>query len=88
MSAGHDPSEAIGRVTHYYGHLSVAAVSLSAPLALGDRIHIHGHSTDVEQTVASLEVEHTKVQRAAPGEDVALLVDGHVREHDLIYPEA
>lgn len=88
MSAGHDPSTAIGRVTHYFGRLSVAAVSLTAPLAVGDRIHIHGHSTDLVQGVASMEVEHAKVQRAGPGDDVALLVDDHVREHDLIFREA
>ena len=29
MSAGHDPAEAIGQVTHYFGHRSVAAVRLS-----------------------------------------------------------
>ena len=40
MSAGHDPAEAIGQVTHYFSHRSVAAVRLSAPLALGDKIHI------------------------------------------------
>jgi putative protease len=87
MSEGHDPSSAIGRVTHYYGHLSVAAVSLSAPLAMGERIHVHGHSTDLIQAVASMEVEHRKVEHAGPGDDVALLVEGHVREHDLLFRE-
>jgi len=28
MSEGHDPKEAIGRVSHYFGHVSVAAVAL------------------------------------------------------------
>jgi hypothetical protein len=37
MSAGHDPAEAIAQVTHYFSHCSVAAVRLSAPLALGDK---------------------------------------------------
>lgn len=88
MCAGHDPAEAIGRVTHYFNHSSVAAVLLSAPLALGDRIHIRGHTTDLVQSVGSMEVEHAKVDRAGPGDDVALEVDDHVREHDLIFHEA
>jgi putative protease len=88
MSAGHDPAEAIGAVTHYYGHLSVAAVTLSAPLRVGDRIHIEGHTTDLVQTVESMEVDHAKVEAAGPGDDVALAVTGHVREHDHIFPEA
>jgi len=87
MSEQHDPATAIGRVTHYFGHLSVAAVSLAQPLALGERIHIHGHTTDVVQTVESMEVEHGRVERAGPGDDVAIGVTGHVREHDLLFRE-
>jgi putative protease len=87
MSAAHDPAEAIGKVTHYFSHLSVAAVSLTAPLAVGDRIHIHGHTSDVVQDVSSMEVEHEAVDRAEPGDDVALKVDDHVRDHDLIFRE-
>ena len=40
MSEQHQPAEAIGTVTHWFGHLSVTAVRLTAPLAVGDRIHI------------------------------------------------
>jgi translation elongation factor EF-1alpha len=63
-------------------------VRLTAPLAVGERIHIQGHSTDLVETVSSMEVEHRKVDRARPGDDVALAVAGHVHEHDLIYREA
>jgi putative protease len=87
MSAAHDPAEAIGQVTHYFSHRSVAAVRSSAPLALGDKIHIRGHTTDLVQNVASMEVEHAKVDRAGPGDDVALEVDDHVRDRDLIFHE-
>jgi hypothetical protein len=87
MSAEHDPADAIGQVTHYYSHLSVAAISLTAPLAVGDRIHVRGHTTDLVQDVASMEVDRQQVDRAGPGDDVALKVDGHIRDHDLIYRE-
>ena len=88
MSAGHDPAEAIGQVTHYFSRRSVAAVRLRAPLALADKIHIRGHTTDLVQNVASMEVEHAKVERAGPDDDVALEVDDHVRDRDLIFREA
>lgn len=87
MGADHDPADAIGRVNHYFGHLSVAAVTLTQPLALGDRIHIRGHTSDWEQTVDSMQVDHQAVASAAPGDDVAISVAGHVREHDLIFRE-
>jgi putative protease len=88
MSEQHEPAEAIGSVTHWFGHLSVAAVRLTAPLNVGDRIHIRGHTTDLVETVRSMEIEHRKVDQAGPNDDVALAVDGHAHEHDLIFREA
>ena len=87
MSTEHEPTDAIGRITHYFSHLSVAAVRLDGPLKVGDRIRIRRHTTDLVQTVDSLEVEHQRVETAGPGDDVALHVDDHVREHDTIYRE-
>jgi translation elongation factor EF-1alpha len=87
MSEDHDPADAIGTVTHYFSHLSVAAVELEQPLRQGERIHIQGHTTDLVQTVDSMEVDHTAIQEAKPGDDVALHVDDHVRDHDKIYRE-
>ena len=88
MSGEHPPGDAIATVTHYFTHLGVAAVSLTAPLSVGDRIHIQGHTTDLVQDVTSMEVEHAHVEKAGPGDDVALKVIDHVREHDRIYREA
>ena len=87
MSEEHDPEQAIGTVTHYFGHLSVAAVTLSDTLQVGDRIHVRGHTTDFEQTVDSMEVEHGKVDAAGPGDDVAIHVNDHVRDNDKIFRE-
>lgn len=87
MSEHHDAADAVGTVTHYFTHLSVAAVALHEPLGVGQRIHIRGHTTDLVQTVASMEVDHRHVERAGSGDDVALQVDDYVREHDLIFRE-
>lgn len=87
MSQDHEPDSAIGTVTHYFGHLSVAALTLNDILRTGDRIHVRGHTTDLEQTVESMEVDHAKVDQAGPGDDVALRVAGHVREHDHVFRE-
>jgi putative protease len=88
MSEVHDPEQAIGTVTHYFSRLSVAAVTLTDTLRIGDRIHITGHTTNVEQTVESMEVDHQAVEAAGPGDDVALAVKDHVRDHDKLYREA
>ncbi len=73
---------AIGRVTHYFGHLGVAAVSLTDDLRVGDKIHIVGHTTDATMTVDRMQVDHKDVQSAKPGDDVAVHVGARVREHD------
>ncbi len=88
MSDDHEEQDAIGRVTHYFGHLSVAAAALTEPIAIGDRIHIRGSTTDLVQSVDSMQIDHAAVDAAKPGDDVAIQVDGHVREHDLIFREA
>jgi translation elongation factor EF-1alpha len=88
MSEQHQPAEAIGTITHWFGHLSVAGIRLTAPLAVGDRIHIRGRTTDLVETVSSMQIEHQNVEQAGPGDDVALAVAGRVHEHDLIFREA
>jgi hypothetical protein len=75
----------IGRVTHYYNHLNVAVLKLTDGLKLGDRIHILGHSTDLIERVASMEVQHHPVVWVKPGDDVAIKVTEPVHEHDLVY---
>lgn len=88
MSEPHDPAEAIGTVSHYFSHVSVAAVSLKAPLSVGERIHIRGHTTDLVQTVETMEIDRQRVEGAGPGDDAAIGVEDHVREHDEIFREA
>lgn len=75
----------IGTVTHYYTRLSVAVLNLTDEIRQGDEIHIKGHITDLVMSVASLEVDHRKIESAGTGMEVALKVDDHVREGDEIY---
>jgi hypothetical protein len=75
----------IGTVTHYYDHLSVAVLNLTDEIRLGDEIRIKGHITDLVMTVASLEVDHCKIEFAGTGMEVALKVDDHVRAGDGVY---
>jgi len=75
-----------GIVTHYYSHLSVAVVKLDqGALQVGDTIHIKGHTTDFQQRVESMQVEHQTIQSAQVGEEFGLKVTEHVREHDIVY---
>lgn len=72
-----------GEVTHYFGNLKVAVLEISHEIKVGDQIHIQGHTTDLTQKVASIQVDHKEVETA--GADVAVLVDGMVREGDAVF---
>lgn len=70
----------IGRVTHYFDKIQVAAIKLDAPLKLKDQIRIVGGEVDFTQTVDSMEINHQKVKRAKKGEEVGIKVKQKVRE--------
>jgi hypothetical protein len=81
--------ERVGIVTHYFGELSVAAVRMeSGSLRLGDTIHIRGHTSDFQQRVDSMQVDHQPVSEAAAGQEIGLRVTQHAREHDVVYKVA
>jgi putative protease len=75
----------IGRVVHYYNHLNVAVLKLNEQIKLGDLVHFLGHTTDFEQRVSSIEMDHHPVVWVQPGDDVAIRVNEPVREHDVVY---
>ena len=78
--------EKIGRVTHYFSKLGVAAIEIQhGKLRRGDRIHIVGHTTDLEQVVDSMEIDRHPIDEAGEGQSVGIRVDDHVREHDDVY---
>jgi putative protease len=75
----------VGRVTHFFPKISVAVIELTAPLAVGDTIAIKGPTTDFEQTVDSMQIEHKNIQRAEAGQSIGLKVIQRVREKDKVY---
>lgn len=79
------PEKEIGTVTHYFGKASVAALELTSALVIGDKIAFKGASTDFQQEVESMQVEHQDIDRAEPGQQVGLKVKDKVRVGDTVY---
>lgn len=75
----------VGEVTHYFGHLGVAVFKLSAPLKVGDKVNIKGHTTDFSQEIREMQVEHESVSEAKKGSELGVKVDDIVRVGDKIY---
>ncbi len=80
------PEQLVGTVVHYFKGPSVAVVRVTeGELAVGDRVRFHGHTTEFTEQVTSMEVNHQKVERATPGEEVAIQVTDRTRPHDQVF---
>ena len=78
--------EQIGKISHYFSKIQVAAIELTeGSLAVGDTIHIKGHTTDLREPIKSIQIEHEQLQEANKGDSIGIKVSDHVREHDVVY---
>ena len=77
--------EKVGEVSHYFTKINVAVVEMTAPLRIGDRIAIKGMTTNFEQTVESMQIEHEDVEEVKKGDSIGLKVEERVREGDIVY---
>ena len=75
----------IGKITHYFSNINVGIVELSDSLKVGDKIKIKGHSTDLEEDVKSIQIDHKDVDVAKIGDTVGLEVTDKVRVGDVVY---
>ena len=79
------PEERVGVVKDYFAHIGVAGIDLEETLRVGDTVHIKGHTTDLEQVVESMQIEHEQVQEAKAGDDIGVKVNDRCRGGDVVY---
>jgi len=79
------PEEVIGRVTDFFARPVVAGIELTGMIKLGDKIHIKGHTTDMELTVDSMQIYNVDVNEAKAGDNVGIKVSERVRRGDAVY---
>ncbi len=79
------PEQEIGAVTHYFDKPKVAIVKLTGPVAVGDQLRFHGHTTEFTENVTSMELDHKKVESAKAGDEIAIQVVGRARQHDKVF---
>jgi len=76
----------IGKITHYFTNIGVAVVEItSGKLKIGDKVHIKGATSDFEQSIDSMQVEHENVETAKKGDAIGVKVGQQVREGDEVY---
>lgn len=78
--------EEIGFVEHWFGHVNVAGIKVTkGGVKPGDTLHFKGHTTDFEEKVVAIQVEHKQVPEAKKGDDIGIKVSQRVREHDKVF---
>jgi len=79
------PEVEIGSVSDFFAHPVVAGIELTAGLKVGDKIHITGHTTDMELTVDSMQINNVNVTEAKAGDAIGIKVSDRVRRGDKVY---
>ena len=70
----------VGKVTHFFGKISVAVIELSAELKVGDKIRFKKGVESFDQAVSSMQIEHAPVQKAKKGQAIGMMVAQPVHE--------
>ncbi|MFQ5934007.1 MAG: translation elongation factor-like protein [Dehalococcoidia bacterium] len=79
------PEEEIGKVSDFFARPVVAGIDLTASLKVGDTIHIKGHTTDLELTVQSMQIDNADVTEAAAGQAVGVKIPERARRGDRVF---
>jgi putative protease len=75
----------IGRVSDFFARPVVAGIDLTGSLKVGDKLHIVGHTTDLEFVVESLQIHNADVSEVNPGDEVGIKVPDRVRRGDRVF---
>lgn len=79
------PEIQIGTVSDFFAKPVVAGIQLTAPLKAGDKIHIKGHTTDLEMIITSMQINNVSVQEAKAGDAVGIKLPDRVRRGDTVH---
>ena len=79
------PETEIGKVSDFFARPVVAGIDVSGVLKVGDKVHIKGHTTDLELVVNSMQIDNKEVTEAKNGQSVGIKVPDRVRQGDTVY---
>jgi putative protease len=79
------PEKTIGKVEDFFSRPVVAGVDMTGTLKVGDKVHIMGHTTDIEMVIESMQIDNANVTKAKKGDSVGIKVPDRVRRGDTVY---
>ena len=77
--------EVIGKVSDFFVRPVVAGIDMTGTLKVGDKIHIKGHTTDIEMEISSMQINNANVSEVKKGDSVGVKVPDRVRAGDTVY---
>ena len=76
----------IGEVEGYYRKVNAAVIKVKkGPVKVEDRVWIFGYTTDIKQTIESMEIDRKPIQSAKKGQSIGVRVKKRVRRGDKVY---
>jgi putative protease len=85
-NASNEKKHFIGKVTHYFPNIHVAAVKLVSELKVGDEIVIIGKTTGiVPLKIDSIQINRNPIQKAKKGNEIGIKTSRLVRKNDEVY---
>jgi len=79
------PEEEIGKISDFFARPVVAGIDMTGTVKQGDKLHIKGHTTDLEFVVQSMQINNVDVTEAKAGDAVGIKVPDRVRRGDTVY---
>ena len=79
------PEEEVGKVSDFFARPVVAGIEMTGTIKVGDRVHIKGHTTDIEFVAESMQINNVDVLEARAGDAVGIKVPDRVRRSDTVY---
>ena len=79
------PGKEIGRIVAFFRIPVVAVIKIQRPLKIGGHLWIKGHTTNLKQTLTSMQINHEPIQEAKKGDEVGIKTTGRVRRGDRVY---
>lgn len=79
------PEVEIGNVSDFFARPVVAGITLTGTLKVGDKLHIKGHTTDIELIVESMQINNVNVTEGKTGDAIGIKVPDRVRAGDHVY---
>jgi len=76
----------IGEIIHYFPHVKAGVIKVTkGTLLAGDTICVKGHTTEFEQKIKSMQVNHAPVEKASKGHEIGVKLKKRVRRGDKVY---